>query len=156
MNGYELECVIRSNPCIQRSVKGVYARNNLPKDGIRYPSTYIVNSDKDDRPGEHWLAIVLESKSHGIFFDSFGRPPEIYGVELKDFLNANVKQYQCFSLPVQSKHSSLCGFFVLTFLMLHVCLKWPIDSIVKFFDSDVNVNDRIVLSFVNEYYNLCQ
>ena len=133
MNGYELECTIRSNPCIQQSFKGVYARNNLPTDGIQYPSAYIVNSDQHHRPGEHWLAIVLENKSHGVFFDSFGRSSEFYGGKLKQFLSANVRHYECFNVPVQSKHSTRCGFFVLTFLILNVCLKWSIDNIVNFF-----------------------
>ena len=156
MNGYELECAIRSNPCIRRRVKGVFAKNNLPKDILHYPSAYIVNNHTSDRPGEHWIAIVLENKSNGFFFDSFGKPPEFYGEELKHFLNCNVSKYECFNIQVQPKSSSRCGYFVLTFLMLKLCYKYSLNCIVKMFDSNLNVNDRIVFNFVNTFYGLCQ
>ena len=156
MNGNELECAIRSNSCIQMQVKGVFARNNLPTGKIHYPSAYIVNNHTSDLPGEHWMAIVLESKSHGVFFDSFGKPPEFYGEELKHFLNCYVKQYECFNVQVQPKSSSHCGLFVLTFLMLNLCFKYSLNSIVNIFDSNVYANDHFVFNFVNTYYSLCQ
>lgn len=143
-------------PCITKSFKGVYSRNNLPNDSIQYPSIYIVNSDNVDGPGEHWVAIVLENKSHGIFFDSFGKEPCYYGDELQHFFDTNVKQFQHMTRQVQSKTSNRCGFFVLTFLMLHVCFHCTLDCIKQFFDSDVNVNDRIVNNFVNVYYDFCK
>ena len=156
MNGYELECAIRSNPCLQNLVKGVYARNSLPTDDMtQYPSAYIVNSDSADRPGEHWLGIVFKNKSEGMFFDSFGNPPEYYGEELNLFLNSNVRKYECFNVQVQSKNSSHCGLFVLTFLMLIVCLNYSLEDIACFFHSDDDVNDRIVLNFVNTYFSFC-
>lgn len=155
MNGYELECFIKSNQCVQHTVKGIFARTNLPTGRMEYPSAYIVNSDDDNGPGEHWLTIVLKSRAHGIFFDSFGRPPDFYGAELKHFLNCNVDSYEYFGVQIQPKHSSRCGFFVLTFLLLNVCLNYSLDSVSKFFSSDVNENDSIVFNFVNKYYGVC-
>ncbi|CAG2254248.1 unnamed protein product [Mytilus edulis] len=67
MNGYELECALRSNSCIHRHVKGLFARNNLPTNKIHYPSAYIVNNHTSDLPGEHWMAIVLKVNLTGCF-----------------------------------------------------------------------------------------
>lgn len=156
MNGYELECAIQSNPCLQNLVKGVYARNNLPtNDMTQFPRAYIVNSDRVDQQGEHWLAIVFKNKSQGMFFDSFGNPPEYYGEELKLYLDSNVTKYECFNVKVQPKNSSRCGLFVLTFLMLTVCLNYSLTDIECFFHSNDDVNDRIVLNFVNMYLSFC-
>lgn len=156
MNGQELECAVRSNQCIVQSFQGVYSRNNLPSTSVPYPSIFIVNTDSVNGPGEHWVAIVLESKSSGIFFDSFGKSPIYYGQELAAFMNNNVIAYKHFTNTVQSSTSSRCGLFVLTFLILNVCFRCNLNCILDFFDSDVYINDRIVFNFVNMYYDLCK
>ena len=156
MNGDDLQCIIESNPCLRQKVKGVFSRTTLPVSVVQYPSVYIVNTDEDDGPGEHWVAIVLTNKGKGVFFDSFGRPPEFYGPELTFFLKSNVDNYFHFKNQVQSKFSTRCGLFVLTFLMLYVCLQWSMDCIEKMFDVHLTVNDSIVIRIVNEYYEWCK
>lgn len=156
MNGEDLHYIVESNPCIRQIVKGVFSRTTLPVHEIQYPSAYIVNTDERDGPGEHWVAIVLNNKSRGVFFDSFGRPPEFYGKELKTFLQSNVDSYVHFKNQVQSSFSTQCGLFVLSFLMLHVCLHWSMDCIENVFDVNLMVNDSIVFRIVNEYYDFCE
>lgn len=157
MNGGELECAIRSNKCILQSFQGVFSRDNLPlTPSTQYPSIFIVNTDSVEGPGEHWVAIVFENKSRGLFFDSFGKPPMYYGQELETFLNTHVVGYKHFPYTVQPPTSTQCGLFVLTFLMLNVCFRCNLNCIIDFFDSNVHVNDRIVFNFVNMYYDLCK
>ena len=36
-----------------------------------YPSVFIVNTEKSDKKGEHWVAFYME-KGHCLYFDSFG------------------------------------------------------------------------------------
>ena len=60
----ELDSVGRT--LFPKKFKGVFARDSLP-----HPVTsgyYIVNLDRHDEPGSHWVAICDE-----IFYDSFGR-----------------------------------------------------------------------------------
>lgn len=153
MNGKELHDILQSNTCTHRFFKGVFARDGLPKDN-RYPSAYVVNTAPMTHRGEHWVAIVLKSSRHGVFFDSFGRRPEFYGNELIDFFRSHVTSYECFNVAVQAKTSSMCGLFVLTFLMLYLCFDFSLQQIVTYFDSDRNVNDQLVSDFVNQYYML--
>ena len=156
MNGEDLQRIIESNPCTHEVVKGVFSRTNLPVRQIQYPSAYIVNTDEYGKPGEHWVVIILNSRSKGVFFDSFGKTPEIYGPELKTFLNSHVDNYVYFKKQVQSNFSTQCGLFALTFLMLYVCLQWTLDCIENIFDVNLLVNDSIVFLIVKEYYSMCK
>ena len=39
--------------------KGVFARDNLPKI-IYYPASFIANTDKSNKKGEHWLEFYYD------------------------------------------------------------------------------------------------
>jgi hypothetical protein len=43
--------------------KNVVARDRLPKK-IVYPSANVINTDKSNEPGEHWLAVYYDTSGH--------------------------------------------------------------------------------------------
>ena len=66
---------------------GVLASNQLPD--VRpqqYPTAYVVNTDDDRKPGKHWTVFVCERPGLLSFFDSYGCPPEVYGVHFQRFV----------------------------------------------------------------------
>lgn len=154
MNASQLKRAIDSNPCIRPSFRGVFSRDTLPHRVERYPCVYVVNTDVSYRPGQHWVAIILRNSSYGVFFDSFGRTPEEWGREFKDFMDFHVYRYDHFDVQIQSIDSSYCGLFVLAFIFLTVCASLSMDQFKSLFDANVYKNDEIVYSFVCHYFDL--
>ena len=53
---------------------GVFPSNRLPKFSSKNKYA-IVNLDKHNEPGSHWIALAYDNKKNKIFvYDSFGRP----------------------------------------------------------------------------------
>ena len=59
---------------------GVFPRDLLPQK-VTYPSSFIINTDNSNKPGEHWLAIYINEDRKLHFFDPLGLPPVFYGLD---------------------------------------------------------------------------
>jgi hypothetical protein len=55
--------------------KKVIAIDQLPKLTKLRNSAYVINADKHDKPGEHWIATFYDKRGKCDFFDSFGMGP---------------------------------------------------------------------------------
>ena len=91
---------------------GCFACNNIPPIK-RYPSSFIVNTDKDDQPGTHWVAIYMTKKSC-LFFDSFGE--EVQENDIKIFLRKYYKKVIYSMVQLQDYKSVTCGQFCISFI----------------------------------------
>ena len=154
MNGRQMETAVASVPCLQRYFGGMWSRDTLPET-VSYPSFYVVNTDLAHRPGEHWVAIILRNNSYGVFFDSFGRTPEEWGEEFKDFMDAHVARYDHFDTQIQSNDSISCGLFVLTFVFSFMCMSLSLIECKMLFDVNLSLNEKIVNAFVYRYFDMC-
>jgi hypothetical protein len=76
MNTLEIDHVLKTHQSTRNVFKGVYARNRLPR-RLNVPSALIAigNTDPDDRPGTHWVALYIDANSRGEYYDPTGRPP---------------------------------------------------------------------------------
>ena len=76
MNTLEIDHVLKTHQSTRNVFKGVYARNRLPRK-LNVPSALIAigNTDPDDRPGTHWVALYIDANSRGEYYDPTGRPP---------------------------------------------------------------------------------
>ena len=63
------------DPVLAPQMQGVF-----PSDKT-YPAGLISNTDPRDLPGTHWVAMYFTSPGISEFFDSYGFPPEVYGME---------------------------------------------------------------------------
>ena len=70
----DLEDMMRQDPVASSCFLGVFASNELPSKIPSYPSGLIANTDPNNKPGQHWVAMFLE-ESKEEFFDSYGLPP---------------------------------------------------------------------------------
>ena len=53
---------------------GVFPSDKLPR-FIPRPALFVCNTDASHLPGQHWIAIFVDSDGRGEFMDSFGREP---------------------------------------------------------------------------------
>lgn len=126
---------------------GVFPINELP---ITHKKSYllIINTDPDNLPGTHWIAVVVRPDKEGFVFDSFGQPPPL---KLQHWLNVRGIRWTSNNRQVQSINSTLCGYFCVYFLwfasskQLHdehfvniMKVLFPPSSMYTYYDSIVN------------------
>lgn len=91
---------------------GVFARDQIPQH-VGLPALLVVNTDKADEPGEHWIAIHLSRSRKAAFFNSFGLPP--LSREVAEFLTLNSDALQYCNAVLQDANSVACGLFCIAF-----------------------------------------
>lgn len=136
MNTIEIWNALASNKYTKNYFKGVYALDCIPKIIKNKPALLIVNLDKSNSPGSHWVAIYLPVKGSPEYFDSFGIEPlysefleffkknkytmVLYNkTQLQDFLSTVCGQYCCVYLLNKAKHISLKNFIEKNFKSDH-------------------------------------
>ena len=90
---------------------GVFERDDLPDvTSEKRPWCLILNTDRKDLPGTHWLALYAPQPGRIELFDSFGFSPSMYGFYSLDPLHL------LYSL--QSPSSSVCGHYCIVYIYL--------------------------------------
>ena len=79
MNTLEIDTLLEKHPHSRPVLKGVYARNRLPR-LLNVPSAIVGNTDPDHRMGQHWVVIYIDANSSGEYCDLTGRPPLFKGL----------------------------------------------------------------------------
>jgi hypothetical protein len=78
MNTREIDRFVRG--ACRGIFQGVYSIDTLPET----PRLLVCNTDPSHKPGQHWVALNVDSRRRGEYFDSFGRrPPGI----IEDYMN---------------------------------------------------------------------
>ena len=91
--------------------RGVFMRDNLPKNGPKKNESAIVNMDSSTGIGTHWVA-YMKMGSKVQYYDSFGVPPPL---ELHTYLQG-IHNVVFFNYEQdQQTNQVICG---------HLCLKF--------------------------------
>ena len=90
---------------------GVFARDELPdlNREIR-PLCLILNTDPNDQPGTHWLALYTPTARSIELFYSFGFSPSMYSLDFIELLHL--------SYSFQSPRTSVCGHYCIVYIYL--------------------------------------
>ena len=148
MNGQMLEDLLKS----LEMFAGVFSRNTLPKK-VPYPCALVCNTDKASGSGEHWVAIYLDSKKRGEYFDSYGLWP-LYK-EIESFMNKNCMFWTYNKKTLQGPTSRVCGHYCTMYLRCKAhghCMQ----DIIQFFGSDLNDNDKMVKEYIISSWSLAR
>lgn len=132
--------------------KGVYALDQLPSK-ITDDVLMIVNTDSSNLPGTHWIAIISRNKI-GYCFDPLGYPPPL---ALVTWLNRYFNRWSSNRRQIQSKLSTLCGYFCLHYLYYAVTyvdiplanvvnVIYPIKFTKTFYNSMINAFVKNILN----------
>ena len=128
-----------------KSFDGTFSRDNLNifnKDGA-----YIINLDKYDNIGTHWVAIYLKN-NNVTYFDSFGI--EYIPKEITKLINDKSIKSNIFR--IQSFNSILCGYFYTGFIE-YTSNNLGLNEYAKLFlVTNVDKNDQIILDYFNIKY----
>lgn len=90
---------------------------NLPK---RLPIGFIMNLDKSDQPGSHWVAVYINGDSVE-YFDPLANPPsESFKKDIKKYLESMhvpiLMKFKINKIAQQHGNSARCGFHAIRFL----------------------------------------
>lgn len=110
---------------------------------------YIVNTDRRNGPGIHWVAVYFPKNGHPEYFDSFGRPPIRSCVRV---MTEHTDHYVYNTRQLQPLTSDTCGHFCVLYATLR-CSNFKLDSIIDLFQ-DPTYNHVLVTQNYDHLVNL--
>ena len=146
MDGKEIQSLISKDVALKIQFLGVFAADELPT-YIPIGKGLIVNCCKRKLPGHHWLALYQSSVDKVEFFDSYGRKPSFYGLQIK-----NAKLIQSNDVQLQNINSNVCGLYCVLYLF-HRVRGNPMSKMVNMFSRHNTVlNDDLVRKKICKYF----
>lgn len=97
---------------LPRSFHGACALNNLPTKISTKEFMCIVNTDPDNLPGKHWIAVIIRDGT-GFCFDPLGSAPPAL---LASWLTRHCHKWTCNLRHIQPYLTTICGHFCIHFL----------------------------------------
>lgn len=146
MNTSQILRALKYHPATRDKFIGVFAANQLPTI-VKKPCCFVVNTDVDTGPGQHWVAFYFDVDVAD-YFDSYGLPPALF----EKYLKLNATYLNISNVQLQGFMSSVCGQYCIYFL-LYRCLEVPMERIVKM-STNKFINDAFVCEFVNVQCNI--
>ena len=130
--------VLRKDPETKKTFLGVFARDKLPEK-VSFPSCLVFDTDNQNEPGEHWLALHYNNNGFCNFFDSYGQHPSAY--KMVSYLNNTSKKWS-YNMKTLQGLSTYCGFYCLFYLLFKSRNKSA--EFFKQFTSNVIKNDELI------------
>lgn len=146
MNTDEIQCILVRALCGSKCrFLGVFPADRVPVDAINNKGLVccVANTDPHNRPGEHWVALVLGDGCCE-YFDPYGMPLSAYPA-LDKRLGHVLPTLQAAS-AVQPPLSSTCGHFCIYYLCCRPYYKLP-----RIVDRLLLIPERFRDKFVYDY-----
>jgi len=119
LNNAQLDYLARRHPRLGLHFYGTIPCDRLPESPYKKgPVGYIVNTDRQGRPGRHWIALWTHDDVCEVM-DSSALPLEMYLTThpLREWLNRYWKYVVSNGKSLQSLYSQSCGDYALMFLI---------------------------------------
>ena len=110
-----------------------------------YPAAIVCNTHDSGRPGEHWVAMYVDTERRGDYFDSYGLQPQHVG--FVDFMTEHCSTWSTNERTLQSPLSTVCGQYCVAFLMFR-CRDASMNAFTRLFTTDLVANDCRVFDWV--------
>ena len=142
MNTDHMNLILKTNHLTRDCFRGVFPMDWVPSLKME-PGCYIINTDDEDEPGEHWVA-VYNDNGQIEYFDSYGLPP--LDKRLDSFLGNN---YKYNATHLQQLFTKACGFYCVYYIF-HRVMNFTMEEIITVLKrSD---GDHIAQDFVTRHY----
>ena len=141
MNSLEILQILSHLPC---HTVGVFPSDMIPQTWQK-PTAFVFNTDSSKKPGTYWVAVYVDQKSNGYFFDSYGLPADVPSYVQR--MRKNCKTLRWNDLQYQIESSTVCGQFCITFLHFMACGIGK-EEFFNLFGQDLRKNDEIAKKFL--------
>ena len=119
---------------------GVYPSDSIPPLGIG--EAVIVNTDPQDKPGEHWVAMYMSEEVELEYFDSFGIAP--LSPNIQEYISVTPHlSFSYSTIQLQHEESETCGNHCIAYVK-HRLSGQPLVCLVAHYTSNPKNNDRRV------------
>lgn len=150
MNALQMSTLFSLDPYTSRWFKGLgwVDTKQLPHPEDN-PALYILNTDVERGPGEHWCVVFYENDDME-FFDPFGSPPVVY--DFDRLLNSRKsREYLYNPVCVQNPEAIVCGHHCV-FYALQRCRGDSFQDIIGRYNlRDMDGNDKMVRDYVMKF-----
>ena len=110
--------------------------------------TYVLNMDRDDYQGTHWICLYVNGKN-AVYHDSFGQEAPI---EIVNFCKRGKVKLIMNYTQIQDIDDTSCGYYCLAFLYWMTKYKTPsqyyLNMFNKPFDENTKKNKLILQKFI--------
>ena len=148
MNSLQIEGLLKKDSQAKKIFKKVCALDEIEVPS--YPSAYVINSDTSDKKGKHWVVVYFDKNRRGEYFDSYGLPPTVLGLEA--YMDRFSLDWIYNRKTIQSLFSNVCGHYWVYFILFR-CRNISLHAILSVFTLNLTENDRCVFDFIRELYN---
>ena len=124
----------------QLDFQEVFSSDTLPTT----PQLLVCNTDPSEKPGEHWIAIYVDKKGNGEYFDSFGRPPNKH---FERYMISKCNRWTFNKRQLQSRISAFFGYYCCLYVVLR-SRGLDMNKIIGMFSNDTEYNDWLVHCFI--------
>jgi len=147
MNASRIEYVFENDPFACKMWKGFLAPDVVLKGhpSPPFPHLYVLNTAPSFSTGEHWC-VVFVFEDFCEFFDSYGNPPEFFGLKRSIFQHCP----RIISNPqrVQSFFSMTCGHHCLYYALMRA-RGFSLTEILSTYTKSCLLNDDRVFGWVS-------
>lgn len=120
----------------------VLARNHFnEKIFHKFPLAVVINTDSWPGKGLHWVGVFYDRHRRPIFFDSLGKSPKYYDINIKPY-EWNKKSYQ--------GNSDLCGQYTLLFIK-YMSRGLKLKEFQQLFSKNKERNDALIRQYFNRH-----
>lgn len=152
MYANQIENAMRSAPVSNPDIfRGVFARDELPRQFLKPPFAMIVNTDPSTEEGEHWLAFYCSSYREGLeIFCSYASLSilPLYKEFIQFLKRQKIFAYMYNTMPIQAPCSATCGFYSIGFLIARMNAITCEDFVNFFSVHDFQSNDVYIIDFI--------
>jgi len=146
MNGSQIYHALKTNPVTSTVFRDVRAANRLPA-GDEQWGAYVVNTDPDTLPGQHWV-VLYYTRTTIHYFDSFGmEPTEIIQENLEKTKALRGKCLRVHRRRIQG-YRNFCGLYCIYYILSLVSESHTLDI----FNDHLDFNDRLVFGTVSNLF----
>jgi len=150
MNTKQLMHCIKEDSLLNKYCLGVFPFDVLPRPQS-IPTCAILNLDRKNQPGSHWVAVFIDESGVGEYFDTYGRPPK--KSQIKNYFKKHALDWKFNEKMIQSPYSSVCGQFCIYYLC-HRIRGISMEEICDRFSNNGETNDFLVMRWVNKRFDL--
>jgi uncharacterized circularly permuted ATP-grasp superfamily protein len=99
MNSLQIMNILTNDPFSKTVLTDILPSDRLPREIIKGPRGYILNTAASDMPGSHWVAMYLTEDGKGEFWDSYDQAPEFYNQNFTQTLRYIYMERKNFASP---------------------------------------------------------
>ena len=154
MNADQLRCIIKCDTFLSYYITGVFSEDTFPFTLAGSSYGFIVNTDKHDLPGKHWVAFYVSADGQGYFMDSFGKHPLYYSQRFYRFFTENHLELIYNKKQLQSTSTNFCGLYSCYFLLM-LSRNQSYCYVLDVFADNTTLNDSYVYNLMINVFPLC-